>query len=56
MMPGSDLDQEALLSYLGEQIANYKVPREVAFIDEMPKTVIGKIDKKVLTAGEGGGS
>jgi len=53
---GAGLDEDGLLAYLGERIAKYKVPRSVVFIDEIPKTVIGKIDKKVLAAAEGGSS
>jgi len=54
--PGAQLDVEALLAYLGQRIAKYKIPRSVVFIEELPKTVIGKIDKKVLSADEGGAS
>jgi len=54
--PGADLTEEALLDFLAERLAKYKLPRRVVFLDELPKTVIGKIDKKVLAAEEGGGS
>ncbi|NDJ34157.1 MAG: long-chain fatty acid--CoA ligase [Chloroflexi bacterium] len=46
--PGATLSEEALIAYLGERLARYKIPKSVVFIDEMPKTVIGKLDKKVL--------
>jgi fatty-acyl-CoA synthase len=45
------LDTEALLEFMRERLAKYKLPREVILIDEMPKTAIGKIDKKVLARG-----
>jgi fatty-acyl-CoA synthase len=54
--PGADLDEAGLLAYLTERIAKYKVPRSVAFLDEIPKTAIGKMDKKLLAADEGGAS
>ena len=52
--PGADLDAAALLEFMAERLAKYKLPRSIEFIEEMPKTVIGKIDKKVLGAGTGG--
>jgi fatty-acyl-CoA synthase len=56
VVAGEELDEEAVLAYLSERLAKYKVPRSVAFIEEIPKTVIGKMDKKMLAAGEGGAS
>jgi fatty-acyl-CoA synthase len=52
---GSSLSEEDLVAFLSERLAGYKLPRSVVFLEALPKTVIGKIDKKVLAA-EGGGS
>lgn len=49
--PGADYDEVALRAFLDERLARYKVPREIVVLDELPKTAIGKIDKKLL-AGE----
>ena len=49
--PGADLDVDGLLEFMASRLAKYKLPREVVPIEEMPKTVIGKIDKKVLAQG-----
>jgi acyl-CoA synthetase (AMP-forming)/AMP-acid ligase II len=38
------------MSFLGERLARYKLPRAVTFLGELPKTAIGKIDKKLLAA------
>ena len=46
--PGVELDTDELLAFLGDRLARYKIPRSVVVLDELPKTVIGKIDKKVL--------
>lgn len=35
-------------AYLESKLARYKIPEEVEFISEMPKTIIGKICKKEL--------
>jgi fatty-acyl-CoA synthase len=53
--PEAGLTGEDLVEFLGERLARYKLPRAVVFLDALPKTVIGKIDKKLLAA-EGGGS
>ena len=45
---GWDLTEEEVLAYLGERVAKFWVPDRVVFIDEVPKTSVGKFDKKVL--------
>jgi fatty-acyl-CoA synthase len=47
---GSDLDADALRDFLAERVAKWWVPERVEFIDEVPKTSVGKFDKKVLRA------
>ncbi|HEX8857173.1 MAG TPA: long-chain fatty acid--CoA ligase [Thermoleophilaceae bacterium] len=47
---GSDLDEEAVRSFLGERVAKWWVPERIEFVDEVPKTSVGKFDKKVLRA------
>ena len=47
----SNEDLEAkLISFAKEKMAPYKVPKIIEFIDEMPLTGVGKVDKKVLRA------
>jgi fatty-acyl-CoA synthase len=46
--PGQTLAAEELIDFLREYLARYKVPKSVVFVDELPKTGAGKIDKKVL--------
>jgi fatty-acyl-CoA synthase len=45
---GQSLDVEELRAYLLERVAKWQVPERWAFIDEVPKTSVGKFDKKVL--------
>jgi len=47
---GSAVDAAALAAFLGEQVAKWQVPERWSFIDEVPKTSVGKFDKKVLRA------
>jgi len=46
--PGRDLNDEALIAFLCERLARYKVPKSVIFVETLPKTGAGKVDKKVL--------
>ena len=39
---------EALIAALKEQLAGYKIPKEIHFVDELPRNVMGKIQKNVL--------
>ena len=45
---GQIADQEEIKAFCRENMAAYKVPAEVAFIDELPKSATGKILKRVL--------
>jgi long-chain acyl-CoA synthetase len=45
---GAEPTQEELLAYCEERLAKYKRPVEIRIVTEIPKTPIGKIDKKVL--------
>ncbi len=50
-----DADPEALAAYLDGKVASWQVPENWSFIDEVPKTSVGKYDKKVLRARYGNG-
>jgi acyl-CoA synthetase (AMP-forming)/AMP-acid ligase II len=45
---GSALDGDAVTAFLRERLANFKVPREVVFIDELPRNLAGKVLKTEL--------
>jgi fatty-acyl-CoA synthase len=44
------VDAEALRAHLEPRVAKWWIPDEFAFIEEVPKTSVGKFDKKVLRA------
>jgi HIP---CoA ligase len=46
--PGSTVSAEDLISWSREQMANYKVPRVVEFVDELPINATGKVAKELL--------
>ena len=45
---GESCSAEALIAFCREQIAAYKAPKQVHFLDELPRTGSGKISKKTL--------
>ena len=42
------LTEEALVSWLRERVTTYQLPREIVFVDELPYTEVGKLDRKRL--------
>ena len=48
VQPGENLTKEEVISYCREKLAAYKVPKEIEFIDELPKSAIGKILRREL--------
>ncbi|ULP42894.1 long-chain-fatty-acid--CoA ligase FadD2 [Mycobacterium lentiflavum] len=45
---GADLDEDTIKGYVRDHLARYKVPREVIFLDELPRNPTGKILKREL--------
>jgi acetyl-CoA synthetase len=45
----------ALQDYVKGKLVPYKYPREIQFLDELPKTGTGKIDRQAILRGLGGG-
>ena len=43
-----DLDEQKLRQYLHQQLAGYKVPKQIEFRKELPKTNVGKILRRAL--------
>ena len=48
--PESSLEAEDVREFLRARVAKWWVPERVEFIDEVPKTSVGKFDKKILRA------
>ena len=46
--PGTDPQPEELAKFLDGKVASWQVPENWTFVDEVPKTTVGKFDKKVL--------
>ncbi|GAA4380720.1 FadD3 family acyl-CoA ligase [Actinomadura sp. NPDC048032] len=43
LRPGRTATRDELVAHCRERLANFKVPREVVFVDDLPKTASGKI-------------
>ncbi|NDD62718.1 MAG: fatty-acid--CoA ligase [Acidobacteria bacterium] len=46
--PGQSITREEILARLEKQFAKWWMPDEIIFIESIPKTSVGKFDKKVL--------
>ena len=43
-------DEKGLIAWLRERIANFKVPRQIRFVEELPRNSLGKVLKNELRA------
>lgn len=48
--PGEELTAESILAFLDGKVAKWQLPKGVIWIDEVPKTSVGKFSKKTLRA------
>jgi fatty-acyl-CoA synthase len=46
--PGATLGADAVRDYVKQNLARYKVPRGVTFLDELPRNAAGKVVKRLL--------
>lgn len=49
---GAELSPEQINAHVKANLASYKTPREVEFLDELPRNATGKVLKRELKAGE----
>ncbi len=52
LLPGETATREEIIDFCKGKLATYKLPTEVEFMDELPKTNVGKVLKKELRAEE----
>jgi malonyl-CoA/methylmalonyl-CoA synthetase len=46
--PGASLEGSSVVSALKSRIANFKVPKQVFVVDELPRNTMGKVQKNLL--------
>ena len=42
------LDEKKVISEIKDQLAGFKAPKEVKFIDQLPRNAMGKVQKNIL--------
>jgi long-chain acyl-CoA synthetase len=52
LKPGERADEDEIASYCSEHLARYKVPKQVEFRSELPRSAVGKPLRRVLVAEE----
>ncbi len=52
---GADADEDVLKQHVKSNLARYKVPREIRFLDELPRNATGKVLKRELAEREPAG-
>jgi len=56
LRPGQDVQPDELIAFSRERMAAYKYPRSVEILDDLPKTVTGKILRRELRTREAAGA
>ena len=56
LRPGSKITPEELREFLGKQLATYKNPRRITIVDQLPKGITGKVQRKRLSESSEGQS
>jgi fatty-acyl-CoA synthase len=50
----ASVSEDELKAYIKSNLASYKVPRDIVFLDELPRNATGKVLKRELAAGPDG--
>ena len=48
LVPGASATPDTLKQHVRDNLANYKVPRAITVLDELPRSITGKISRKEL--------
>lgn len=54
LQAGADAGEEELKSFVRDNLARFKTPQWVSFVEELPKTATGKVQKYVLRGNQAG--
>lgn len=52
LRPGETLTRSEVIAWCRAKLASYKIPRQVEFRDSLPKSIVGKVLRRVLRAEE----
>ncbi|MFJ3767389.1 long-chain fatty acid--CoA ligase [Streptomyces sp. NPDC090082] len=56
LVPGADVDGDELRAFLGGRVARWWIPERWSFLDAVPKTSVGKYDKRAVRSLYGDGA
>jgi long-chain acyl-CoA synthetase len=45
---GQAVDADELITFVAKRLAAYKVPKEIVFLEDLPKNATGKVDRRAL--------
>ena len=51
LVAGTSADEHVLIEWCRGQLASFKVPRRVVFLERLPRTALGKVQKNLLPIG-----
>ncbi len=51
---GAETTEDELKQHVRDALAHFKTPQWVSFVDDLPKTATGKVQKFILRGGEAG--
>jgi long-chain acyl-CoA synthetase len=46
--PDQEIEKKEIVAFCRQKLANYKVPKQIEFRKELPKTIVGKVLRRVL--------
>ena len=52
LKPGQTMTVEEIEKYCRDNLTAYKVPKEFEFVDDLPKTMVGKVLRRALVEQE----
>ncbi|MCF8024756.1 MAG: hypothetical protein K9K82_04620, partial [Desulfobacteraceae bacterium] len=48
LLPGQSATEEEIIDFCRERLKRFKSPKDVVFLDSLPKSLVGKILRKEL--------
>jgi acyl-CoA synthetase (AMP-forming)/AMP-acid ligase II len=49
---GATLDEEMVRTYVRNRLSRFSIPRDITFVNQLPRTATGKVLKRHLTEGQ----